>query len=111
MEPEKDTQWLKSPLTPAIKRVIADIVETAIHEYRKGESPSNDAITQRQAYKMFGEKWVKQCVRLGLAERKRGGTAKNSAVHYSKAELISVLAAQKANKSNIFTGTIRKTID
>jgi hypothetical protein len=57
---------------------------------------------------MFGEAWVKKCVKTGLAERKRRGESKNSPVYYSKTELLEIRAAERANKSNVFAGTLEQ---
>jgi hypothetical protein len=93
-----------------IKRTIADIVEVALSRHQGNENPASDDLTQRQAYEMFGEAWVKKCVKLGLADKKRRGIAENSPIYYSKTELMSIRAAERANKSNVFAGTLNPVI-
>jgi hypothetical protein len=93
-----------------LKRTISDIVGIALSQHQSNENPASDDLTQRQAYEMFGEAWVKKCVKLGLAEGKRRGTSDNSPVYYSKTELMTVRAAERAQKSNIFTGTLDAVI-
>jgi hypothetical protein len=59
---------------------------------------------------MFGEAWVKRCTKIGLATKKRRGTHKNSPLYYSKAELMKIKAAERANNANVFAGTIRNLL-
>ena len=47
-----------------------------------------DLISTRQAYKLFGEGWVKEVILRGLVHRSSSGRAKNSAKYLSKKKLL-----------------------
>lgn len=88
-----------------IKNLMIDCAEMGAAQCLKTLQPKSDDLTQRQAYEKFGEAWVKKCVQMGIVQKQRKGTAKNSPVYYSKAELLTVRNAEKASRLGVFENT------
>lgn len=74
------------------------MAELGAANYAKSISLENDSISQRAAYREFGESRVKRWIKSGLVSKVRSGTTKRSKFIYSRAEL---LAADKTEKINI----------
>lgn len=71
-----------------LKNIIKAAAEEAVKRYAVRMNPTGDEITERQAFREFGEGWVKHQLATGLLERpKRKGTAKNSPKVYSRMRL------------------------
>lgn len=88
-----------------IKNLMIDCAEMGAARYAKSIKPKSDELTQRQAYILFGEAYVKQCVQDGLIARKRKGVAKNSPVYYSRTEILAAKNAKNASRLGMFDGT------
>lgn len=70
--------------------------ELGAANYAKRLAPGKDLISQREAYRQFGEARVKDWERRGLINGKiRSGSASNSKILYSIAELLSIETANK----------------
>ena len=77
--------------------LMIDMAELGAANYAKNISPLNDNISQRAAYREFGEARVRRWIKSGLVGKIRSGTTIKSKILYSRAEL---LAADKAEKFN-----------
>ncbi len=77
------------------KNICMEMAELGAANYAKMMSPANDSISQRAAYREFGEARVKRWVSSGLVSRMRSGTTKRSKMLYSRAELISAEKTEK----------------
>ena len=88
-----------------IKSLMIECAELGAAMTLKTLQPKSDDLTQNQAYAMFGEGWIRTCKAKGLIKGKRKGPAKNSPIYFSKAELMAVLNAQKAQRFGIFSDT------
>ena len=88
-----------------IKELMINCAELGARKYQPSIQPKSDDITQLQAYKQFGEGWVKNCVNRDLVKKTRRGTAKNSPIYFSKIELLSVRNAEKAARLGVFDDT------
>lgn len=73
------------------------MAELGAANYAKMTSPAKDIISQREAYKLFGEARVKDWIRRELVSKVRNGETKNSKMHYSRAELLAVEKSEKLN--------------
>lgn len=80
-----------------LKNLCKDMAELGAANYAKMLSPAKDIISQREAYKLFGEARVKDWVRRGLVNKVRNGETKNSKILYSRAEILAVEKSEKLN--------------
>lgn len=78
-----------------IKNMIMQMSELGAANYAKRVTPAKDAISQREAYRSFGEARVKRWVSMHLVNPIRSGNTARSKVIYSLAELISVETSEK----------------
>ncbi len=81
-----------------LKNLCMEMAELGAANYAKKISLSNDSLSQRGAYKEFGEARVKRWIKSGLVNKVRAGNTSRSKIIYSRAEL---LAADKSEKLNI----------
>lgn len=70
-----------------LKNIVKAAAEEAVKKYILSQAPTKDEITERQAYKEYGNAWVKSQVALGLVKPIRKGTAKNSPRIYPRSVL------------------------
>lgn len=70
-----------------LKNIIKAAAEEAVKKYILSQTPTKDEITERQAYKEYGNAWVKNQVALGFIKPMRKGTAKNSPKVYLRSVL------------------------
>ncbi len=84
-----------------LKQLFIDAAEIAVACHEKGSKPKTDELTQRDAYKKFGEAWVKNCVKRGLVKKFRKGTSKNSPLYYSRTELLAARKSENMLKTGI----------
>lgn len=80
-----------------IKNMIMEMSEVGAASYAKLVTPEKDVLSQREAYRSYGEARVKRWVRQRLAHTTRSGSTVKSKIHYSRAELISIEKAEKLN--------------
>jgi len=79
-----------------LKNICMDMSELGVANYVKRISPATDQISQREAYRLYGEGRVKNWVKRGLiTEKTRSGSSIKSKILYSRAELISIENAIK----------------
>lgn len=78
-----------------LKETFADVAKVAVAEYRKEQRPADDAISQREAYELFGEVRVRRWRDDGLITARRMSGARNSKIRYSRTELLQVDAAER----------------
>lgn len=78
-----------------IKNMCMDMSELGAAHFAKLVTPAKDSISQREAYKMFGEARVKRWVSQDLLNPIRSGSTTRSKIIYSLAELITVEKAIK----------------
>ena len=88
-----------------IKELMIECAELGARKYQQSIQPKSDDITQLQAYKCYGEGWVKSCIKRDLVKKARRGTAKNSPIYFSKIELLTVRNAEKAARLGVFDDT------
>ena len=63
--------------------------------YAKSITPAKDLMSQREAYRVFGEVRVKRWVHDGLVTGSRMGSTIRSKIQYSRAELMAANTAEK----------------
>lgn len=80
-----------------LKNLCMDMAALGAANYAKMLFPAKDLISQREAYRQFGEAAVKDWVRRGLVSKVRNGATKNSKILYSRAELLAVEKSEKLN--------------
>jgi len=85
-----------------LKNLCMEMAELGAANYIRKVAPGQDEISQREAYRLFGETRVKTWIRVGLVAAQRGGVAKNSKKMYSRAEL------EAAKKSETFNKILNK---
>lgn len=79
-----------------LKNICMDMSELGVANYVKRTKPANDKISQREAYRLYGEARIKDWVKQGLiTEKYRMGSSIRSKILYSRAELISIENAIK----------------
>ena len=80
-----------------LKNLCLEMAELGAANYVKQTKPSVDLISQREAYRLFGESRVKRWVHQGFVTGLRGGCSTNSKVLYSMAELMATDKSEKIN--------------
>lgn len=80
-----------------LKTMILELSELGAANYAKVVFPAKDLISQRQAYRDYGEARVKRWVKMGLISSHRNGSTIRSKILYSRAELMSVGTSEKIN--------------
>lgn len=86
-----------------LKNIVKAAAEEAVKQYVLSQNRSSDELTERQAYREFGEGWVNSQVALGLVKPTRKGVAKNSPKIY----LRSVLSDLKEGGSQLLKAVAR----
>lgn len=78
-----------------LQELLSRVAEMAVATYIREQAPAKDRISQREAYRLFGEvrlkRWVDQC----LITPVREGDARNAKRFYSMAELKTLEASEK----------------
>lgn len=80
-----------------LKNLCMDMAELGAANYAKRVTPEKDVLSQREAYKSYGEARIKRWVRQGLAHTTRSGTTERSKLLYSRAELLAIDKSEKLN--------------
>jgi len=80
-----------------LKNICMQMSELGAANYAKRVTPGKDAISQREAYRSFGEARVKRWVSVNLVNPVRSGSHTKSKVIYSIAELLAVETSEKIN--------------
>lgn len=78
-----------------LKNLCKDMAELGAANYAKMLFPAKDLISQREAYRAFGEARVKRWVRQKLVSKFRDGATQRSKILYSRAELLTVDKSEK----------------
>ncbi|HBG40216.1 MAG TPA: hypothetical protein DDW85_02230 [Porphyromonadaceae bacterium] len=78
-----------------LKNICMDMSELGAANYAKQVAPASDTISQREAYRQFGEARVKRWVSLHLVNTTRSGSTIRSKKLYSRSELLSIEKAEK----------------
>ncbi|MDH6307986.1 hypothetical protein M2451_002505 [Dysgonomonas sp. PFB1-18] len=80
-----------------LKNLCKDMAELGAANYAKMLYPAKDIISQREAFRQFGEARVKDWIRRGLISGTRNGSSENSKILYSRADLLAVEKSEKLN--------------
>lgn len=80
-----------------LKNLCMDMAELGAANYAKNISLSVDSISQRAAFKEFGEARVRRWIKSKMVHKIRSGVTIRSKILYSRAEL---MAADKSEKLN-----------
>lgn len=71
-----------------LNNIIKAAAKEAVEQYALSLNPTEDEINERQAFKEFGEGWVKHQLAVGLLDKPvRKGVHKNSPKVYSRSKL------------------------
>lgn len=81
-----------------LKNICMECAALGIAAYEREREPKRDAISQREAYRLFGETAVRRWVDQRLVRSFRDGKCVNSPKRYSRAEL---MAARQAERMNV----------
>ena len=80
-----------------LKNLCRDMAELGAAKFAATQAPAKDLISQRDAYREFGEARIKGWVFKQLVSPTRTGTAKNSPIKFSRADLMACNEAEKLN--------------
>lgn len=80
-----------------LKNICMEMAALGAANYAKSITPAKDLMSQREAYREFGEARVKRWVHDGLVSGSRMGTTLRSKIQYSRAELMAANTAEKFN--------------
>lgn len=80
-----------------LKNLCKDMAELGAANYAKLLYPAKDLISQREAFRQFGEARVKDWIRRGLITGTRNGTGKSSKILYSRTEILAIEKSEKLN--------------
>ena len=86
---------------------LSKIIAAGIAEYKRNEKPVSDELTLRQAYKEFGEAWVKKMLKEGYVKKVRTGGCINSPFRLSKSELLAAKCLQLENPREFVLGRLK----
>lgn len=78
-----------------LKNICMEMAALGAANYAKSITPAKDLMSQREAYRVFGEARVKRWVHDGLVSGSRMGTTLRSKIQYSRAELMAANTAEK----------------
>lgn len=81
-----------------LKNICMEFSELGAANYAKIVMPGKDSISQRSAYREFGEARVKRWLKNNMLKPIRSGECPTSKIIYSRAEL---MAADKAESINV----------
>lgn len=82
-----------------LKNLCRDMAELGAANLMKQLEPAKDSMSQREAYRLFGEARIKNWVRHGLLSgQERCGTTKRSKILYSRAEVMAVMQSERLSK-------------
>lgn len=70
-----------------LNNIVKAAAKEAVDEYRYMENPTLDEITEKKAYKEFGEGWLDHQKSIGTVKWRRKGVHKNSPKIYSRKQL------------------------
>lgn len=71
-----------------LNNIVKAAAKEAVDQFRVLQNPTSDEINERQAFREFGEAWVKHQRAIGALEApKRKGISKNSPKIYSRKRL------------------------
>ena len=70
-----------------LKNIIKAAAEEAVKKYIISQDPKKDEMSERQAYREFGEGWVQNLVATGQIKPLRKGKCVNSRKIYSRSAL------------------------
>lgn len=71
-----------------LNNIIRAAAKEAVEQFILHQNPSTDEINERQAFREFGEGWVKNMLAIGALEPPlRKGTSRNSPKVYSRSQL------------------------
>ena len=80
-----------------LKNICSQMSELGAANYAKSTTPAKDLMSQREAYRTFGEARVKRWVHDGLVTGSRIGSTIRSKIQYYRAELMAANTAEKFN--------------
>lgn len=78
-----------------LKNICMDSAALGVAAYERQLEPKRDAISQREAYRLFGEATVRRWVEQDVVKAWRDGRSKNSPKRYSRAELMAARQAER----------------
>ncbi|MDR2084371.1 MAG: hypothetical protein LBP67_05190 [Bacteroidales bacterium] len=73
-----------------LQDILSAAAETAVSKYIAAANPKDDLVSERQAYRRFGEARIRRWAREGKLTYIRSGVEKNSKKLYSLAQLIAL---------------------
>ena len=80
-----------------LKNLCKDMAELGVANYVKSQAPAKDLISQREAYRLFQEKRVKEWRSKGLVVPVRMGETSRSKLQYSRSELLALDKSEYLN--------------
>ena len=83
----------------SIRDITKDAVAVGILEAEKIRYPKRDLISQREAYRRFGETSIKRWRDAGLITLKRTGAKANNTLTYSVAEIAEAKMAESIQRA------------
>jgi hypothetical protein len=93
------------------KNICMDMAELGAANYAKRFCPAKDNMSQREAYRTFGETRVRNWVRRGVVRTIRSGETKRTKILYSYAELRAMDTAEKMNIAVVTNHELLKFIN
>jgi hypothetical protein len=79
--------------------MMKEMAELGATNYAKILFPIKDSMSEREAFRAYGEMNVKRWVKTELVGWRRTGTAENSKKNYSRAELLAASLSEKHNSA------------
>ena len=77
------------------KNLIMEMCELGVANHQKNVAPASDLMSEREAFRRFGEVNVKCWIKDSLANFRRNGSASNSKKFYSYSELLAIEKSKK----------------
>lgn len=89
--------------TAQIYRDILSSVTLLASAIVRETKPSADLISQRRAYKEYGQPFIMRGEEGGMLRPIRTGTAKNSTIKYSRTEILAFMEAEAIKRNEALT--------
>jgi len=79
--------------------MMKEMAELGAANYAKMVFPIKDSMSEREAFRAYGETNVKRWVKNGMVSFRRTSVAENSKKNYSRAELLAASFSEKHNSA------------
>lgn len=86
-----------------LKRMVKEAAELGVEKWEKRNAPARDELKQREVYRWvktmgYGPSFIDELEKKGVIHVRKKGTAKNSSLLYSKAEIQAAIDSDRKER-------------